>query len=275
MTRRLDWRHVIDEARLIVESYETRVTLRQLFYRLVSAQVIPNTASAYKTLSDRTAEARRNGTFPDLLDQTREIHQPYSYRSPRQAVEELIDEYRLDRLAGQSETVCLGVEKATVQAQLEDWFSDRGVPIFVLRGYTSQSYVGEVRQHVASYHRPAVLLYAGDFDPSGEDIGRDFVQRTGGWAHVVRVALSRDQVEEFRLPINPGKASDSRASAFMERHGGLYQVELEALEPETLRQEFENGLRVFWDHEPFEGVLRQEDTDRTRLRATLDIFRSK
>jgi hypothetical protein len=28
---RLDWGHVTEQARLIVEAYETRVTLRQLF----------------------------------------------------------------------------------------------------------------------------------------------------------------------------------------------------------------------------------------------------
>ena len=36
---RIDWPAVIDQAREIVESYDTSVTLRQLFYRLVSAQV--------------------------------------------------------------------------------------------------------------------------------------------------------------------------------------------------------------------------------------------
>ena len=39
----------------------TSVTLRQLFYRLVSAQVIPNSQGAYKRLSALTAEARREG----------------------------------------------------------------------------------------------------------------------------------------------------------------------------------------------------------------------
>jgi hypothetical protein len=48
------------------------VTLRQLFYRLVSAQVIPNSQAAYKRLSSLTAEARRNGDFPALIDRGRD-----------------------------------------------------------------------------------------------------------------------------------------------------------------------------------------------------------
>jgi hypothetical protein len=50
------------------------VTLRPLFYRLVAKQLIPNLRTFYRRLSARTAEARRDGTFPDLTDETSEIY---------------------------------------------------------------------------------------------------------------------------------------------------------------------------------------------------------
>ncbi len=56
---RLNWQLILVDAAAIVESYDPPVTLRQLFYRLVAAGVIPNTSTAYKTLSSRTAAARR------------------------------------------------------------------------------------------------------------------------------------------------------------------------------------------------------------------------
>jgi len=49
------------QAAAIVRSYDTGVTLRQLFYRLVAAHLLPNTTTAYKGLSSQTAEARRAG----------------------------------------------------------------------------------------------------------------------------------------------------------------------------------------------------------------------
>jgi hypothetical protein len=76
---------VLDAARVIVESYDTPVTLRQLFYQLVAKQLLPNTLAYYKTLSARTAELRRDGDFPDLIDRTRTVHQRYGYSSPGQA----------------------------------------------------------------------------------------------------------------------------------------------------------------------------------------------
>ena len=83
-----------------------------------------------------------------------------------------------------------------------------------------------------------MLLYAGDHDPSGEDIDRDFIARTDCWDEVRRVALTAAQVEQYALPPQPGKETDSRAAGFVERHGRLVQVELDALPPDVLRDLF-------------------------------------
>ena len=63
MKRRIAWPPVIERAAAIVRSYHTADTLRQVFYRLVSEQAIPNTENAYKTLSRLTARARPRRSF--------------------------------------------------------------------------------------------------------------------------------------------------------------------------------------------------------------------
>jgi len=282
MTGRIDWPQVVTRAREIVLSYDTSVTLRQLFYRLVSAQVIPNTQAAYKRLSALTAEARRHGDFPALIDRGRTIHRYESFGGPQDALDQLVRWYRLDRTRGQDVSLYLGVEKAGMVVQLQSWFGDLGIPILALGGYGSQSYVDEVIEDVSrSPMRPdaldraaaglpcqrgAVLLYAGDFDPSGEDIDRDFMERTDCWEAVVRVALSAGQVRDYRLPVNPGKAADSRAAGFIERHGSLMQVELDALDPAALRELYQDAIDEYWDTSAYEAVLAQERADTGRLR---------
>ena len=52
------------------------MTLRQLFYRLVSEHLIANKLTDYKTLSKLTAAKRREGTFPALVDPTRSMAKP-------------------------------------------------------------------------------------------------------------------------------------------------------------------------------------------------------
>lgn len=233
-TSRVSWPTIIEQAVSIVNSYDTAVTLRQLFYRRVSIQLLPNTTSAYKTLSRQTAKARRNGDFPALIDPTRAIHRYSTFSGPIEARNWLVRTYRRDRTENQDVSIYLGVEKKGIVEQLTSWFGDLAIPILALGGYSSQTYVDEIIQDAEEQDRPAVLVYAGDFDASGEDIDRDFLERTGCFAEVVRIALTSEQVEAYELPQQPGKPSDPRAPRFVRRYGSLVQVELDALPPDIL-----------------------------------------
>lgn len=265
VTDRLAWPPIIERAREIVEGYDTGVTLRQLYYRLVAEQWFPNSTTSYKRLSDRTTRAREAGDFPELIDQARRIHRPTSWGDPYEVLQAAAEQYRRDRTEGQDVSVYLGVEKAGMVAQLSSWFGDLGLPVVPLGGYASHTFKRDVSDDVAAMRRPAVLLYAGDFDPSGEDIDRDFVAKTDCWSKVVRVALSPEQITAHDLPEAMGKATDSRARGFLARHGRLVQVELDALPPEVLRGLFADALAEFWDVSAFERSRAQERADRDVL----------
>jgi len=258
------WTDIIIKAAEIVESYETGVTLRQLFYRLVSAGLLHNTQSEYGQLSSRTAEARREGNFPALIDRTRDIHKRPTWDSPEEILGAAVNSYRRDRTEGQELTIYLGVEKAGIVEQLMAWYGDYGLPILALGGYSSQTYVDEVTTHNREQGRPSILIYAGDFDPSGMDIDRDFEQR-GEFNKVERIALTPEQIEEFDLPPMPGKASDSRARGFIKKYGQLVQVELDALPPDTLRGLYQDAIDQYFDLSTFKAVLAREATEKVRL----------
>lgn len=262
---RLNWQRVLAQAAEIVAGYDTRVTLRQLFYRLVAALILPNTTAAYSTLSSRTAQARRDGSFPSLIDRTRSIHRFHSFEGPGEARAWLERIYRRNRTEGQEVSLYLGVEKAGIVEQLQDWFGDLGIPILALGGYSSQSYVDEIIADVESQARPAVLIYAGDFDPSGEDIQRDFVERCACFAAVHRIALNADQIEEHDLPEQMGKATDSRAGRFVAQHGRLVQVELDALPPDLLHQLYRDAIDRYWDVGAFEAAIARERAEASQL----------
>jgi hypothetical protein len=270
------WDAILSRAVEIVESYDTGVTLRQLFYRLVAAQLLRNTRSEYGQLSARTAQARREGWFPALIDRTREIEIAKTFISPEEAREYMQSRYYRDRTEGQEYSLYLAVEKAGIVNQLWSWFSSLGIPILPLQGYSSQSFVDEVAEHVFNWRanmlegsttksRPAVLIYAGDFDPSGEDIDRDFEERTGCWEVVHRIALLPEQIEQYSLPPAMGKATDSRAQAFIDRHGELVQVELDALPPDILQGLYRDQINEYFDHDVWQAVVEQEAEERDSL----------
>lgn len=148
MSGRIDWDAVLARAAVIVDSYDTGVTLRQLFYRLVAAGLLDNTTNAYKMLSSRTAQARRLHRFPALIDRTRSIHRDITFTGVWDASNWLADIYRRDRTEGQDVSIYLGVEKNGIVEQLRAWFGHLGLPILALGGFSSQSYVDEVSADV-------------------------------------------------------------------------------------------------------------------------------
>ena len=100
------WEPILDRAAQIVSEYSTPVTLRQLHYRLVAealdtASGYRNVQADYKNLSRLTAAARREGSFPRLLDQTRSISQAQTFDGPQEAIEQAARWYRRDLLEGQ------------------------------------------------------------------------------------------------------------------------------------------------------------------------------
>jgi hypothetical protein len=265
---RKTWQPIIGRAAAIVEEYNTAVTLRQVHYRLVAEAELTgsgylNTENDYKNLSRLSAEARRNGTFPQLLDRTRTIERATTWESPVEALQDLAKWYRRDLLDGHDVLPIVAVEKATLIAQVMSWFGDLCVPAVALRGYASETLERLVLELVQGDHREVVLLYCGDHDPTGEDIPRAFEDNTG--LDLRRVVLTAEQVAEYGLPPAPGKASDSRAAGFVARHGRLVQVELEALDPADLRALLRDELDDLVDGELVRVEHERQEVERTRL----------
>jgi hypothetical protein len=217
-----------------------------------------------------------------LLDRQSRIERDLSFNGPADALDYLIRNlYRRDHTEGQPWSIYLGVEKAGLSEQLDAWFGDElGVPILALGGYASQSLTDKVRDDIDYYERHAVLIYAGDMDPTGEDIARDFEYRVGSFDKMIKVGLTPAQVLE--LPDNPNPEvtrkleRDPRAARFMQRHrafldehfgGQIVQFEVDALPPDELRNLYRTALEPFWDFEAHQASLAQEDTDLDELRS--------
>src|SRR5665647_35809 len=176
----IDWKNtVIPRAATTIRSYETRVTLRQLYYRFISDGVLPSYSEPkgkksanernrdiYKGLARECAKARREGygpkikddawpngwyrkyVFPPLTDDTRTLYNTYFETGVSGSLARLLENYRLDRQAGQKNYIYLGVEKETLKELLVSWFGEYGFPIIVLKGSSSQDYVERIKQHI-------------------------------------------------------------------------------------------------------------------------------
>ena len=263
---------ILPRAAEIVRSYSTPVTLRQLHYRLVSDPEIEyrNTDSDYDQLSRRTSDLRRIRAFPALTDLTRGIERMWWNESMGEAMEEALDTFRLDRSRGQDPLPFVVVEKSTLVAQVRSWVDDKTIPVTALRGYSSETLDTDIERFVSGQGRDVRLLYVGDLDPEGEDIERNLQDQT--FLVTERLAITPEQVTQYALPEEPGKPESVRAPKFIAKYGRLFQVEVEALDPDVLRRLVEEAVAETWDDALERDVLGEEKKQKEQGRAFADGF---
>jgi hypothetical protein len=118
--------------------------------------------------------------------------------------------------------------------------------------------------------RRLVLLIVSDFDPEGEDIAHSFARSLRDdfdvtSIHPIKVALTREQVAEMRLPPQmKAKEGSSRRKKFVERNGDDV-FELEAIPPERLQQILRATIDGVIDTEGFNREIEQEKRDAQHL----------
>lgn len=264
----LRWPPILELARAWVEAQPHPVTLRQTFYHLVATQVIPNSEHTYRRLSSNTAAARREDGFPDFADETHSIDVLGSWADVEDFAGPAAAAFHLDRAGGQDFQVVVGVEKRGMAAAAKRLFAGRGWAVTALGGYGSQTIKGKLVDRIEDDGRESVLIYAGDFDASGEDLLRDFVRRVE-FDRVIRAALTVDQVAEYDLPENPGKATDPRSKDFAAKYGTNVQVEVDALDPATLDRLMIDAAAPFWNTSRYQQVITAERAIQQRIRVAL------
>ena len=214
------------------------MTVRQVFYRLVSLGAIAKTEIEYKaTVCRLLAEMRRGRMLPYgwIADNTRWMRKPVTYADLEAALHETARTYRRALWSSQDAYVEIWLEKDALAGVMAQVTGEWDVPLMVTRGYPSLSYLYEAGEYITRLRKPVYLYYFGDHDPSGVDIPRK-VERDlrefapGAEIHFERVAVTPEQIDAWRLPTRPTKRTDSRSKAFEGE-----SVEVDAIPPDDLR----------------------------------------
>jgi len=211
-----------------------RFTVRQLFYQLVSKGVLKSTRQDYKNFDALLVRLREDDPWLDsmFIDTSK----------PR------FDFYMESFWAGQKYFPELWIEKDALRGFFEPYARRYRVNLVVCRGYPS---VTRLREAKEQRHVPPdvkyVVLYFGDFDPSGEDIFRWINEELKPYnIEVHKVALTREQVRKYKLPPMIPKKSDPRYKKYVKKYGEV-AVELDALHPATLRDIIRKAILKYMD----------------------------
>jgi hypothetical protein len=259
----------------VVTSYQQqgyRLTLRQLYYQLVVQNIFANQQKNYAKLSDLLGEARMSGLcdWNVIEDRIRVPKFPNEWENINDAMKTIIEVYRRKRWNTQNNYVEVWVEKDALSGVLLPITNEYHVHLMVNRGYSSISAMHDasIRFRIAEQdNKECYLLYVGDLDPSGEDMVRDIKDRLGElWANVDvnKIALNREQVDEFSLPPNPAKTTDPRSRGFIDEHGES-SWEVDAMPPASLDSLLREKLEELLDREAYDAVIELEEEDKSEM----------
>lgn len=277
---------LIANAKTIIGQYGgMKLTVRQIYYRLVAKQLIPNSVKSYNRVKEALIQARRDHTIPysHIEDRTREVHQYHTaYRISKttyavrneaseesaesflngylDTVEKLDQRYNLPRWWNQPKKVMVFVEKEALAGLFQEVTDQAAVDLVVCRGYASLSLLYDIAvrlERLPDYVEEVYMLYFGDFDPSGADIERaikDTLEKDFDVDfNIERIAITREQIDDFQIPPAPAKMTDSRYDGFVAEHGVDWQVELDAIEPTQLQDIITEAIDAYFDQDIYDN----------------------
>jgi len=199
------------------------LTVRQLYYILISRFKYPATRAFYKRLDRYLSKIRRVNP---------EVHQKF-IDPTRQFTIPPLPYHRIE----------IWVEKDSIRNFIGKLAAKYRLGIQVLRGFASLSMYRRALER-ARRRGVTMVLYIGDFDPSGlliEKVAQEEMDHKRAITFH-RLAITMEQIKRFKPPSRPVNLKDSRAKEYIEKYGDLCW-EVEAIRPRTFLKLIEKGLR--------------------------------
>ncbi len=264
---RSDIQTICDAMYRVLEA-ERPMTVRQVFYRMVGQGVIGKSEKEYKsTVCRLLTRMRRRKELPYkwIADNTRWVRQPNTYSSAEEALRETARTYRRSLWDNQDAYVEIWLEKDALSGVIYDVTSKYDVPLMVVRGFSSLSFLYDAAETIAEMDKPTYLYYFGDYDPSGlmipKTVERD-LRELAPEADITfeRIAVTPEQIASMNLPTRPTKTKGTHAQSFKGE-----SVEVDTIPPPVLRSIVENCITQHIDESALEITKAAEQSERAAL----------
>lgn len=273
----LDKLNEVQEVLSELEAY-TPLTLRQVYYQLIGKGCIENNRSQYNMLSNLLKWARIQGHigWNVIEDRTRAFHNLTGWRSYQSftnaSLNHFLSGYSRDLLQTQDKYLEIWIEKDALATIFKKVAINYTVPVVVCKGFSSISFLNDLKERLdAKQDKQRLILYFGDFDPSGVEMMesmkitlRDEFNVTG--LEFKRKALLLEDVYTYKLLHNPDalKHTDTRAKKHVAAYGEV-AVELDALQPEVLKSKIKTAIEDELNIDAFNAEIEQEKNEFDKL----------
>ena len=146
-----------------VADTEKPCTIRGVFYRVMSMGLVPKSEPGYREVQNRILLMRRRGDLPYgwIADGTRWRIRPTTYKSVEQALSDAATSYRRALWHDQDVHVELWIEKDAISSVINPVTWEWDVPLFVARGFPSETFLYSTAQDIIDDGKPAVIYQLG------------------------------------------------------------------------------------------------------------------
>jgi hypothetical protein len=255
------------------------ITGRGVGYKLFVANLIDSMARndmqrVYRLLK----EAREEGIidWDWIVDETRSEERVSTWDDPEQYARCVARSYRRDFWNQQECRVKVVSEKSTVYGVLKPVLDEYAVGFLPVHGFSSATTAHDIA--IDDDGRDLILLYVGDYDPSGlymsqVDLPNRVSNYGGDHVDLRRIALTRAQVTD--LPSFPAtdKRKDPRYKWFVANYGDRCW-ELDAMDPNDLRDCVEEAIKELIEPEAWERCEVVNRAERESLKTILEKWRA-
>lgn len=240
-------RKTLEQIKTMHELYKIhgRMTLRMCFYRMISMGI----NIKYDAVGRRKQAGIAEGLLtPDMFaDRSRPSYGTTVWKSCKELILYYGEHFKLDYWNDEPHKVEVWTEKDALSQILLEEANKYRVPVRVTRGYNSDT---------MDYEWGAdnkIILYFGDFDPSGVDMDNKIAKVKSHACY--RVALTYEQAQELQLQSvdikdsdwaerEGKKKGDPRAEGYKKLYGDQCW-ELDAMEPQDLRKLVRDSIEKF------------------------------
>jgi hypothetical protein len=270
------------------------ITVRGLYYAVLAAGLIDKSEDNSKKIGRLFADLRRKGEldWDRIVDGSRTVHEPWTHRTVREGVEDMLGVIRIDPWASMRETVMVLIEKDALTGVIEPVTGHYAVPLYPVRGYNSLTKLREIAGRIVRDGRPCTVYQLGDLDPSGDHATEearqeilDFVVEIASAEDMPivtfeRLAITRDEVDTLRIGDErrrlaefgrETKRSDPRVKGYEAKYGaGFESFELDIIPPPMLRAIVLGAIRRHIADEEIEACEREARRQVEEIRGMLE-----
>lgn len=253
--------------------------VRHVFYRMTDPRLsepVEKSDRGYRHVQERCVQLRRAGRLPyaGIADMSRRGYFTHTYDDASDFLRRVYSLYRADIWRDAPSRCEVWCESRSIASVIMNDCDELAVDLYPCGGFSSLSFVYNAAavNNSLGDTRPLWVFYIGDYDPAGVLIDQSLESELRRHLEssipliFMRIAINKEQIEDYDLPEKPRKAGDKRSQEVKAT------VEAEAMPAHVLRSILRDWIERLLPEDALRVAKVAEESERAHLLEMAEMF---